>query len=202
VSKPKQNEFHSTMSPVVIVVLAALSLTVVGILSLVWFCMVQERKRSTKLQLSELVKHELISLAAVDIARLIREGSITSTEVTQAYIEHIKAVNPIINAFVAFRFETALKEAKDCDTAVALARQRRQISALPPLFGVPMSMKECIAVRGMPQTSGLKSRVGMIADADATVVQRLRAAGAIILGVTNVSELCMWYGGTAALHVV
>lgn len=59
--------------------------------------------------------------------------------------------------------------------------------------GVPISVKECLAVTGMPQTSGMISRRHAIARADATVVARLRAAGAIILGVTNVSQLCMWY---------
>ena len=64
---------------------------------------------------------------------------------------------------------------------------------LPPFTGVPCSVKECFAVKGMPHTSGLVSRVGTIATKDATVVARYRAAGLIPLCVTNVSELCMWY---------
>jgi len=65
---------------------------------------------------------------------------------------------------------------------------------------VPCSVKECFSFTGMPQTSGLISRKNYIAKEDATTVERLRRAGAIPLGITNVSELCMWMESFNSLY--
>jgi fatty acid amide hydrolase 2 len=108
--------------------------------------------------------------------------------VVDAHIERIRRANPVLNAMVRDRFDEAREEARQADERVRAAPP----GSLPPFLGVPCSIKECFALRGMPNTSGLPSRAGRPATTDATGVARLRAAGAIPLGVTNVSELCMW----------
>jgi fatty acid amide hydrolase 2 len=100
-----------------------------------------------------------------------------------AHIDHVKRVNPGLNAMVQDRFDDALTEAQRADDA----------PSDDPFHGVPCSIKECFGLTGMPQTSGLLRRQGQHADTDATGVARYRGAGAIPLGVTNLSELCMWY---------
>jgi fatty acid amide hydrolase 2 len=133
---------------------------------------------------------ELLTVSAVELARRIRAGEVTSRAVVEAHIARIEAVNPTLNAVVAKRYDEARAEA---DAADARVRAAGDPSSLPPFLGVPCTIKECFALGGMPQSSGLVARKDIIADFDATTVARLRVAGAIPLGVTNVSELCMWY---------
>lgn len=129
----------------------------------------------------------LLTTSATRLASMIRKRETTSREIVEAHIARIRAVNPILNAVVADRFADARREADAADRAVAEGRED-----LPPLHGVPCTIKECFRLTGMPNTSGLVARKGIVADGDATAVARLRRAGAIPLGVTNVSELCMW----------
>jgi len=128
------------------------------------------------------------TLSAVQLARAIRAGELTSLQAVEAHVERIEAVNPRINAVVGTRYEQARQEARRADARLAQEGPEQ----LPPLHGVPCTIKECFALTGMPQTAGLVSRRGYLPQRDATAVARLRAAGAIPLGVTNVSELCMW----------
>ena len=138
---------------------------------------------------------ELCLLSGTELARRIRAGEVTSRAVVEAHIARIEAVNPTINAVVAKRYEAARAEADAADVRIAAATKAgpAALDALPPFAGVPCTIKECFALSGMPNSSGLVARKGIVADADASTVARLRAAGAIPLGVTNVSELCMWY---------
>ncbi len=130
----------------------------------------------------------LLTLSGTRLAQLIRTREVTSLEVVETHIAHIQKVNPRINAVVKDRFEEARAEARGAD------RRLPQIDpeALPPFHGVPCTIKEAFALTGMPNTSGLMARKGIIASQDAPTVARLRSAGAIPLGVTNTSELCMW----------
>lgn len=132
---------------------------------------------------------DLLTRSATELAELIRRREITSRDVVEAHIARVREVNPVINAVVADRFEAARREADAADAAL----DQRPPETLPPLHGVPCTIKECFRLEGMPNTSGLVARKGIVADGDATAVARLRRAGAIPLGVTNVSELCMWY---------
>jgi len=129
-----------------------------------------------------------LHVSATELARRIASREVSSREVVAAHIEQAKRVNPTLNAVVADRYAEALREADAADAALVKNDARR----LGPLHGVPFTVKECFALGGMPQTSGLYARLGMRPDRDATVVQRLRTAGAIPIGVTNLSELCMW----------
>lgn len=129
-----------------------------------------------------------LRLSATELAGFIRSMKLSSREVVEAHIARLKRVNPTINAVVADRFEAARAEA---DAADDLTKKNGK-KDLPPLHGVPCTIKESFAFKGMPNTSGLVARKGVRVDRDATTVTRLREAGAIPLGVTNVSELCMW----------
>ncbi len=130
----------------------------------------------------------MLTLSAIALARRIREGSVTSREVVDTHIARIEEVNTTLNAVVCERFSAARKEADAADE-----RSRRDgPDELPPFHGVPCTIKENVALAGMPNTCGLVARKGVIAEHDAPSVARLRAAGAIPLGVTNVAELTAW----------
>lgn len=130
----------------------------------------------------------ILSSSAVALARAIRRRDVTSREVVQAHIDRIKLVNPTINAVVHDRFDDALRDAHLSDEKTGDSHP----DDLPPFHGVPFTTKDALRAAGMPNTSGLWSRRDVVATEDATAVKRLKDAGAILIGVTNVSELCMW----------
>jgi fatty acid amide hydrolase 2 len=130
----------------------------------------------------------LLTLSGTRLSEMIKNKEISSREAVEKHIEHIQKVNPVLNAVVADRFETARKEADRADLEVKTSDPQK----LPPFHGVPCTIKECLALTGMPNTCGLDSRKGIIPSRDATAVARVREAGAIPMGVTNVPELCMW----------
>lgn len=130
----------------------------------------------------------LLALSGSAIARLIRERQLSSRDAIEVHIRRIEAVNPRLNAMVADRFALARAEADAADRELA----RGAPGSLAPFHGVPCTIKEAIALSGMPYTSGLVARRGVRAERDGSAVARLRAAGAIPLGVSNISELCMW----------
>jgi fatty acid amide hydrolase 2 len=145
--------------------------------------------------------NSLLTQSATALARLIRDREVTSAAVVAAHIERTVVVNPRINAVVADRFAAAREEARRADDDVKAKRD------LGPFHGVPCTIKESFALSGMPNTGGLFARAGMKATSDAPTVARLRAAGAIPIGVTNLSELCMWmesyncvYGRTSSAY--
>lgn len=132
-------------------------------------------------------QNDVLLSSASALARRIRAGQTSSVDVVEAHIERLQRVNPVINAVVADRLEVAREEARGADARVAAGEED-----LPPLLGVPCTIKECFEVEGMPWTAGHVPRVGRRGATDAEGVRRLREAGAVVLGVTNVSELCMW----------
>jgi fatty acid amide hydrolase len=128
----------------------------------------------------------LTELGAAELARLIASGAVSSREVVAARIARIAAVNPKLNAVVAPRFEEALAEAAAADAAQARGESRG------PLHGVPVTLKECFDLAGTPSTFGLPQRATHRATADDPYVVRLRRAGAIVLGKTNVPQLLLY----------
>src|SRR5262245_48945268 len=104
---------------------------------------------------------------------MIRAREVSPVEVVDAHIARIEAVNPAINAVVHERFADARRE------AIAAEARARGGGELPPLLGVPCTIKEFLGVEGMSWTAGLHVRRGRRADVDAEVVRRVRAAGAI-----------------------
>ncbi len=129
---------------------------------------------------------DLLRASATDLAARIRRRELSSRALVEAHIARIQRVNPALNIVVRDRFESARREADEADAKVARGGE------LPPLHGVPCTIKEAFGLTGMPNSSGLYARRNVLADHDATTVARLRQAGAIPLGVTNISELCMW----------
>ena len=122
-----------------------------------------------------------------ELQRALHLGQITASSLLEAHIERIQAVNPAINGLAVDRFDIARAEAKEADRQLASGD-----ADLPPLTGIPCTIKEFLGVQGMPQTGGLLWRSEVVAERNATVVQRLRDAGAIIMGVTNVPEGGLW----------
>ena len=127
----------------------------------------------------------IVFLSASDLAVAIRSGTYTSYEVVSAHINHIHKYNPDLNAIVAIDERAALERARKADEALA----RGEIWG--PLHGVPVSIKDHYAVKNMRITNGFPPLADQITDFDATVVKRLKDAGAIILGITNMPVLAM-----------
>lgn len=122
-------------------------------------------------------------LSAQELARRIASGEQSAREIVEAHIERIETVNPKLNAVIVERFDAARREALAVDT------KRAAGESLPPLAGVPVTVKECLDLAGTPSTFGITTRADTIAADDEEHVARLRAAGAIVLGKTNVSQL-------------
>lgn len=131
--------------------------------------------------------------SATALVEAMARRELTPPEVVDACIERLQAVNPALNAVVATRFDDARREAAEAEAR--LARGERA-----PLLGVPCTIKEFLAVRGMPNTGGIWARRAVVADRDATVVQRLKRAGAIVLGVTNAPEGGLWHETNNPVH--
>jgi fatty acid amide hydrolase 2 len=130
----------------------------------------------------------VLTSSAVGLRRAIANRELRCIDVVEAHIARIRRVNPTINALVADRFDEARSEARIADEKIAGMHP----DDLPLLCGVPFTAKDALASRGLPHTSGHWGRRHRIAEKDATGVERLKRAGAIQLGVTNISELCMW----------
>lgn len=131
---------------------------------------------------------ESYAVSAMELARRIREGETSSEAMVEAAIDAVERINPMLNAVVATRFRDARAEAKAADAKL----QQVGPQNVGPLHGVPCSIKESFALTGMPNTSGLVALENNRPTQDAPTVARIRQAGAIPLGVTNVPELCMW----------
>lgn len=129
----------------------------------------------------------IISLSATAIARAIREKAISSTEVVDSYVRRIKDINPKLNAVVQLAEETARDQASQADKALSRG------DILGPLHGVPMTVKDSFDTAGLISTGGTQGRANFVPCENATAVSRLRAAGAILLGKTNTSELTLTY---------
>ncbi|MBT0567165.1 amidase [Williamsia sp. CHRR-6] len=129
--------------------------------------------------------------SAFELGSAIGDGRVSSRRVVEFHIDILRARSDF-GAMARDRFDVALAEADAVDAGPK--------SADRPLLGVPCTIKESIPVAGMPHTAGLSSRIGVIADSDALAVQRLRDAGAIIVGVTNTAELCLGIESTNRVY--
>jgi amidase len=127
-------------------------------------------------------ERDLCFTPATELARLYRVRKVSPLEVMQAVLARIDAVNPRINAYVTVARESALAAAR---RATAALRRR---AALPPLFGIPVSIKDLTATKGIRTTSGSKIFEHHVPSEDALEVERLKAAGAIVVGKTNTPE--------------
>ena len=124
------------------------------------------------------------------MAKAILERKVSSLEVIDAHLERIEAVNPKLNAVVQLAGDTAREQAREADAALARG------DAAGPLHGVPFTVKDWIETEGLVCAAGYEERANYVPKRDATVVARMRAAGAILLGKTNVLMDNPVYGPT------
>jgi aspartyl-tRNA(Asn)/glutamyl-tRNA(Gln) amidotransferase subunit A len=127
----------------------------------------------------------MIRQSAAQMAAALAEGSTTSVELTQAHLDQIAAVDNNVKAFLHVDAEGALAQAKSVDA------QRKSGEKLSPLAGIPLALKDVLAQRGVPTTAGSKILQGWRPPYDSTVVTKLKDAGLVILGKTNMDEFAM-----------
>jgi amidase len=133
---------------------------------------------------------DLIFASAATLARAIREREVSSVEVVEAHLSRIEAVNPKLNAVVQLGAEQARAEAEAADRALAAGEP------VDPLHGVPFTAKDWLETAGLICAAGEEARRHYVPEEDATVVARMRAAGAILLGKTNILTENVVYGRT------
>uniref|UniRef100_A0A182ITX2 Amidase domain-containing protein n=1 Tax=Anopheles atroparvus TaxID=41427 RepID=A0A182ITX2_ANOAO len=139
--------------------------------------------------------------SATSLAAKIRTRKLTSVEVTQAFIDRCKEINPLLNSVVDQRFEEALKDAERADKQVASGTMTvEQLEREKPFLGVPISTKDCIRVKDLLHTSGIWNRRNIRGEKDARAMELMRQAGAIPFALTNVSECCMWWESVNTIH--
>ena len=124
-------------------------------------------------------------MSASELARQIAGGDTTAVAVCEAHLDRIKAIEPKVSAFNTVTAERAL------DRARALDVHQRAGKPLGPLHGVPVAIKDNMCTAGVPTTASSKILRGFVPPYSATVVARLEAAGAVMLGKTNLDEFAM-----------
>lgn len=121
-------------------------------------------------------------MPAHELARLIREREVSAVEVMEAHVARIGRINPLVNAIVTFLPERALERARATDAAIARG------DPPGPLAGLPVAHKDLVPTQGVRTTFGSPIFKDFVPDADAIIVERLRQAGAIMIGKTNTPE--------------
>ncbi len=150
---------------------------------------------------ADVAEQDWMALSATELAARVKNGDVRPSQLLEAHLDRIEQVNPAINAVVQKRYDAARAEAVEADAAL------HRSGDVGPLHGVPCTVKEFVAVEGLQHTGGLAIRRGVSARTDATVVERLREAGAIVMGTTNAPEGGLWhethntvYGRTSNPH--
>jgi amidase len=124
---------------------------------------------------------ELCTFGGIALADMIRRRKVSAEEVMATYLDHIGRTNPAVNAIISLRpRDELLAEAREADDAVARGK------VLGPLHGVPQAIKDLALTRGLLTTFGSHLFADFVPDEDAIIVERMRAAGALIIGKTNV----------------
>ncbi|MAW55971.1 MAG: amidase, partial [Rhodospirillaceae bacterium] len=121
--------------------------------------------------------------SATSLARKIRTGDLSARQAVDAAIARVEAIDPSINAVVVRDFEAAREAADEAD------RIRGNGEFMGPLHGVPMTIKEAFDIAGLPTTWGVPNFCNNVATRDSLIAEKLKAAGAIILGKTNVPPM-------------
>jgi len=137
---------------------------------------------------------ELWTMSACELAAGIARKDFSCSEVVEAHLRRIDAVNPSVNAIVKTLAEVARRVAAEADRKVAAGQ------ALGPLHGVPFTIKENIDFAGLPTTWGVPALAGAVVPVDAPVVERMRAAGAIPIGRTNLPDMGLRMHTDSSLH--
>jgi Asp-tRNA(Asn)/Glu-tRNA(Gln) amidotransferase A subunit family amidase len=128
----------------------------------------------------------------VELSRLIHAKKITSTQLTQMYLDRLKRIGPRLNCVITLTEELALAQAKRADEELSAGKSRG------PLHGIPWGAKDLLATKNIPTTWGVKPYADRTFDEDATVVKRLEEAGAVLVAKLSLGELAMgdvWFRG-------
>lgn len=136
---------------------------------------------------------ELAFLPVTELAELVRRRKVTSLQLTEMYVARLKRYDPVLKCVITMTEDRALKQARAADAEIARGRYRG------PLHGIPWGAKDLLAVRGYKTTWGAGPYKEQVIDEDATVVQRLDAAGAVLVAKLTLGELAqgdIWFGGT------
>jgi amidase len=137
---------------------------------------------------------EIWQLSATELAQRIAQRQLSSKEVVEAHLSRIEAVNPALNAVVLVLADDARAAALEADKQLAAG------ATVGPLHGVPFTVKENIDMAGLPTTWGVTALAKAVVPADAPVVERMRAAGAIPIGRTNLPDMALRIHTTSSLH--
>jgi len=127
----------------------------------------------------------MINKTAAEMADSLAKGETTSVELTQAHLDRVAAVDGQVKAFLHVDSEGALAQAKEVDA------RRAKGEKLSPIAGIPLALKDVLAQKGVPTTAGSKILQGWLPPYDSTVVSKLKSAGVVIMGKTNMDEFAM-----------
>ena len=136
---------------------------------------------------------ELAFLPVTELSELVRRKRVTSVELTQMYLARLKKYDPVLKCVITLTEDRALEKARAADAELSRGRYRG------PLHGIPWGAKDLLAVRGYKTTWGAGPFKDQVIDTDATVVQRLDAAGAVLVAKLTLGELAqgdIWFGAT------
>jgi Asp-tRNA(Asn)/Glu-tRNA(Gln) amidotransferase A subunit family amidase len=137
---------------------------------------------------------DLAYLPVAGLSRLVQSGKVKSVDLTRMYLARLRRLDPVLHAVITYTEERALERAAAADREIAAGRVRG------PLHGIPWGAKDLLAVRGYPTTWGSVPFKDQTLDVDATVVERLDRAGAVLVAKLAVGELAwgdVWFGGMA-----
>ena len=132
---------------------------------------------------------DLCYLTAGQLSRLIQQKEVSPIEIIEAHLSRISALEPKLNSFITLQSDHAIEAARKAEEEIQTGKYRG------PLHGIPVALKDLFSVKGVRSSSGSKIFDNYIPDHDCTIVKRLRDAGAIILGKTNMNPLA--YGPTS-----
>ena len=150
-----------------------------------------QAESSTSEQVNQASPGDLTTLSLTEASELVRRRRVSPVELTKACLARIEQLNPVLNAFIAVTSDLSLAQAREAESEIQRGKWRG------PLHGIPIALKDLFDTAGIKTTAGSALFKDRIPTEDADVVRRLKAAGTVLLGKTNMVEFA--YGGNAAV---